>query len=398
MKYGETVAYSGATPTKEKTAQYSYAFSSWDKPLENITNNCDRYAQYASSINQYTVQFVNYDGSVLQTNAVDYGSSVEYAGAKPSKPADDDYGYVFTGWDNSTSAITGDVTATAQFSKADYLDYVLNGEETAYVVYKSASATIPNAVAIPSTYKNKPVVKIGSSAFKDCSFSKIVIDAPLTEIGAYAFSDCYNLHSISLPNTLITIGRGAFGHCNLESITIPDSVTSFAADGVFGGDEILKTVVFGSSSSITELPFATFYYCQQLEEITLPSLLKTIGGQCFDTCKSLTSIVLPDSVTTIGHGAFGDCVKLASITLDDSLTTLDGDCFRNCSALRSIALPANLIMIQRDLFSGCQLLSEVTYKGTVSNFKVLTNGFFSDLLSPTRASYVQCSDGKVTLS
>ena len=56
------------------------------------------------------------------------------------------------------------------------------------------------------------------------------------------------------------------------------------------------------------------------------------------------------------------------------------------------------LMIQRDLFSGCQLLSEVTYKGTVSNFKVLTNGFFSDLLSPTRASYVQCSDGKVTLS
>ena len=160
----------------------------WDKPLENITNNCDRYAQYASSVNQYTVNFVNYDGTTLQTNTVDYGSSIEYSGAKPTKPADDDYGYVFTGWDNATSAITGDVTATAQFTKADYLDYVLSSDKSAYTVFSASGVTLPSKIGIPDTYLGLPVTRIGNSAFKETNIAEVLGGGKITEIGDCAFS------------------------------------------------------------------------------------------------------------------------------------------------------------------------------------------------------------------
>jgi len=109
VKYGETVIYSGSTPSKDKTAQYTYFFAGWDKALSNITVDCERWATFSETINKYTVQFVNYDGSLLQKIEINYGSSAEYSGAKPEKPSDNVYGYVFTGWDKETVSITDDL-------------------------------------------------------------------------------------------------------------------------------------------------------------------------------------------------------------------------------------------------------------------------------------------------
>ena len=350
VKYGETVAYTGDAPSKAKTAQYSYAFSSWDKPLENITNNCDRYAQYSSTVNKYTVKFVNYNGSTLQTNTVDYGSSAEYTGTKPSKPADDDYGYVFTGWDNSTSAITGDVTATAQFSKADYLDYVLSADETYYIAYKSATATLPETVAIPTQYKNKPVKAIGGSAFKETKITSVIIGDSVASIGTYAFYYCSSLSSVAIPSSVTSIGAYAFCYCHsLSSVTIPSSVASIG--------------------------FGAFYYCSSLSSVAIPSSVASIGDQAFCYCSSLSSVTIPSSVASIGVQAF---------------------CY--CSSLSSVTIPSSVASIGVQAFSGCTLLSAASYGGTTAAFTTAVGSNLSNVFSSTRVQYVQCSDGKVTLS
>ncbi|MGL5957520.1 MAG: leucine-rich repeat domain-containing protein, partial [Phocaeicola sp.] len=82
-----------------------------------------------------------------------------------------------------------------------------------------------------------------------------------------AFSECYSLESISIPDSVTTIGNKAFYNCSgLESITLPDSVT-------------------------------------------------TIGNSAFSGCSGLQSIMIPDSVTTIGYYAFEDCNSLQSIKI-----------------------------------------------------------------------------------
>jgi len=324
VKYGETVAYTGDTPTKAKTAQYSYVFSSWDKPLENITNNCDRYAQYASSINQYTVQFVNYDGSVLQTNAVDYGSSVEYAGAKPSKPADDDYGYVFTGWDNATSAITGDVTATAQFTKADYLDYVLSSDKSAYTVFSASGVTLPSKIGIPDTYLGLPVTRIGNSAFKETNIAEVLGGGKITEIGDCAFSSCRCLTSSFPCLSVSTIGQCAFSQCSsLKSLKLPDSVSSMG---------------YGALSSTGLLEFVC------------PAALEAIPSEFLSGCPSLARVVIGNSVKTIGDSAFANLTLLSQINIPNSVTSIGKDVFFAWNVHSIVYLPKSVVTLADHAF------------------------------------------------
>ena len=114
IAYG-SAATAPATPTKAGNAQYSYTFSGWDKDFSKITGNLTVTAQFTQSTNKYTVTFKNWDGTVLSTQSVAYGSSAT-APSNPTRPATAQYTYTFTGWSGSYTNITGNVTVTAQYS------------------------------------------------------------------------------------------------------------------------------------------------------------------------------------------------------------------------------------------------------------------------------------------
>ena len=56
------------------------------------------------------------------------------------------------------------------------------------------------------------------------SFDELQFFTSLTEIGDYCFSGCSNLSSITLPESITSIGKNAFYNCNLSSFNIPDGV------------------------------------------------------------------------------------------------------------------------------------------------------------------------------
>ncbi len=125
---GETPAYTGEEPTKPATAQYTYTFAGWKDEngivygltddLPAVTGEMTYTAIYTSTVNEYTITFVNEDGTVLQEELVAYGETPEYNGETPTKEKTLRYEYTFAGWDPEIVPVTGDATYTAVFTES----------------------------------------------------------------------------------------------------------------------------------------------------------------------------------------------------------------------------------------------------------------------------------------
>ena len=103
----QTVNYGGSATAPADPEREGYTFTGWDVAFTNIKADTVVTAQY--TIRTFTVTFVDYDGTVLKTETVDYGA----AATAPADPERE--GYVFTGWDVDFSNVTENLTVTAQY-------------------------------------------------------------------------------------------------------------------------------------------------------------------------------------------------------------------------------------------------------------------------------------------
>jgi len=168
---------------------------------------------------------------------------------------------------------------------------------------------------------------------------------PANELPEWAFYNAStytgktSLTTITLPNSITSIGDGAFEYCSgLTTITLPNSVSSIA-DGAFGGCSGLTTITL--PGSVTSIGNEAFGGCSGLTTITLPNSIASIGGATFNGCSGLTTITLPGSVTSIGNEAFYGCSGLTMITLPGSVTSIGVEAFYGCRGLTSITAEAS---------------------------------------------------------
>ena len=116
VDYGETPAYTGATPTKPADAQYTYTFVGWTPTINTVTGDVTYKATYTNAKNKYTVKWLNYDNTVLQEGTVDFGVTPEYTGITPTKPADEQYTYTFLSWTPVVVPVVDNVVYIATYN------------------------------------------------------------------------------------------------------------------------------------------------------------------------------------------------------------------------------------------------------------------------------------------
>ena len=192
------------------------------------------------------------------------------------------------------------------------------------------------SVTIPES-----VTSIGKSAFEHCSkLDSLTIKGVATSIGAYAFASCTSLTSLSLVGNFQTIGEQAFAYCGMTSLT--------------------------TDADITSIGEYAFSHCTSLTSLSLTGSVQTIGYQAFACCTSLTSLSLTGDIQKIGDYAFGYCSSLYTATLSKNLTSIGTYAFEYCTSLNSIEIPGKVTEIGDYAFIDAGLTSVTIDEGVKS--------------------------------
>ncbi len=146
-------------------------------------------------------------------------------------------------------------------------------------------------------------------------FSILFTGSGIPGSGAFEGS---NVRSVTLPDTVLGIGRYAFRDCKeLTEIKVSKNLRGIGGRA-FQGCINLKTVDF-SKTALKDMDGGVFEDCTGLEHIALPETLVEIGAIAFRNCSSLLEIDLPNGLQKIGRAAFSYCSSLKTIRVPTSL-------------------------------------------------------------------------------
>jgi hypothetical protein len=211
----------------------------------------------------------------------------------------------------------------------------------------------PGPVVIPMNINGFPVTGIGENAFgggefsPDTAITSVTIPDSVTTIGEDAFVFCSELTTLYLGKGVTNFGDAAFGYCRLTNVVIPEGAT------ILGGDMFSYCSLLGSitiPSSVTNIPNAVFQACG-LTNAPLPYGVTSIGAYAFQY-DPLPNVFIPSSVTSIGDFAYSGCDSLTNVIVASGVPSVGYATFWGCPVLTNLLFRGNAPAVEGDPYDG----------------------------------------------
>ncbi|MBQ3003567.1 MAG: leucine-rich repeat domain-containing protein [Clostridia bacterium] len=239
-----------------------------------------------------------------------------------------------------------------------YVYTVSNGEAT----ITGYTGSEPG-VSIPSSIAGYPVTAIGNGAFRGANFSNLTIPNSVTTIGDGAFASCINLQMISIPPSVTSLGDGAFEDC-IGASTIDVQSGLATLNGAFDGC-INVQILDLSETNIIRIDAGSVFL--NLVDVYLPASLTELNAGWFKENYKLWNISIDNGNSK--YSVKEDCVISADGTLVMATTRVSGIpegvsaigayAFSNRAGFNEVTIPAEITKIDANAFAGCSRLTDI---------------------------------------
>ena len=240
----------------------------------------------------------------------------------------------------------------------------------------------------------KGVEVIASKAFDSTRVTHVKLPDTVKILKSNALLRAHYLESINLPDSIIKIDRYAFQFCGgfgkgLKEIVLPKHLHNLGENAFYGCEKLVKLVINGDFRwEHSWLENNPFYYTKNLSVIKNSNpnfnvedgmLMSSDGKILFRCINDNMSVTVKDGIEIIAQGAFCGRDRMEEVILPSSLKTICKDAFSGCSNIDNVVLPEGTESIGIESFSFCWNLKTMTLPSTLKN--IAYNAFeYSDHL------------------